>query len=224
MGLCYGATEAGPKGRFSVFSLKAPPQLGSDQLEVVLLDLDRAVVVGEHSDELITRIGPISAAEDTGTGDIGVLDLGCEVAGVAVELQLILGGIKVGDVGVIAHALRGIEALLFIAEDKDITAATACEHINLSAVGFCDGTDQQIIGITADHAVAVGGASVEHITIDADVRRVGAIGAEAEVSPTMCSTARAFRCGADLISRITVNFNQRLASGVVIDGINGEVG
>ena len=107
-----------------------------------MLDLDWAVVVGEHSDELIACIGSIGAAEDTGTGDIGVLDLGGELAGVAVELQLILGGIKVGDVGVIVHALRGIEALLFIAKDKDITAATACEHINLSAVGFCDGADQ----------------------------------------------------------------------------------
>ena len=94
----YGATEAGAeRAFFSVFT--ESPCRSWDQTSQSSCLISINVVVGEHSDELIACIGSISAAEDTGAGDIGVLDLGGEVAGVAVELELILGGIKVGDVG-----------------------------------------------------------------------------------------------------------------------------
>ena len=93
----------------------------------------------------------------------------------------------------------------------------------MSLIGFRDRANQHVIGITADHAVAVGGAS-EHITIDADVCWVGAIGAEAGGLPNDVLNREGLRRGADLISWITVNFNQRLTCCIVIDGINGEVG
>lgn len=129
-------------------------KLALDELEVVAVDLHGLVLVGEHSNQLITRRFPICTPEDPGTGDIGMLHNSCEVRRVAVELELILGWIEIGDVGVVVHALGGIEALLFTAEHKDIAAPLAGEHIHLSTFRLRDRANEEVIGFAADHAVA----------------------------------------------------------------------
>ena len=94
----------------------------SDELEVVALDLDRLVLIGDDGDQVIALSNEaiaVDVVEDARADDIGVVDLGHGVVGSAMELELILGGIEVGDLGVVGHATGAVEAAVLVAQDKE---------------------------------------------------------------------------------------------------------
>ena len=90
----------------------------SDVLEVFTLYFDRLVLISDHGDQIIALSNEaivVDVVEDAGTDDIGMVDLGHGVVGAAMELKLILGGIKVGDLGIVGYATGAVEAAVFVA-------------------------------------------------------------------------------------------------------------